>query len=117
MIDVTIDRAALEADCTRVLDALARAAEDGLDRASELTAAQARAVHPYQNRTTDLQSSTQAIPVAGSFYDDSLQASAAATMPYASYVEASHPYLQPAYDAQAGRIEHEVLFLLEQAAR
>jgi len=116
-LSVTVDRDALVVECDRVLDALARAAEDGLDRAAELTAAQARASHPYQNRSGDLQASTQAVPVAGFLYDDTLVSYAVASEPYAAYVEASHPFLGPAYEAQAGRIEHEVLFLLEQACR
>jgi len=115
--DVTIDRDALAREVAAFEDSLERAVFAGLDYAAQQTAAQARAAHWYQNRTHDLEDSTQAQESDGDVWGDSASSSVAATMPYASYVDARQRILEPAWDAVAGRVEHEFEFLLEQACR
>lgn len=116
-VSITVDRVALNA----AFDDMERKLEHGilaaLDFAAQATAAQARDAHWYRNRTGDLQASTRAQESEGDVWSDGAFSSVVSSEPYASYVDAMSPILQPAYDAQAGRIEHEVLFLLEQACR
>lgn len=92
-----------------------------LTRGAEAVAFTAKADHPYTDRTGNLTASIEALPAVGSLRDGTLAASVVAGMGYASFVEqgtahsAPYPYLEPALDANEGRIEEEAERGLAQA--
>lgn len=118
MAGLGINTTALDAACDRLLADFERAANDGLLYAAQRTARQARESHWYQNRTGDLQASTQAAQTTvGSLWDDTLHTWAAAGEPYASYVDARSPILSPAYEAVETEIDAHLSTLFEAALR
>lgn len=60
----------------------------GLDAAAELVAAQARAEHPYRNRSGDLEGGTRAQAAEGDVWDDAARAEVNFTESYAPFVDA-----------------------------
>lgn len=117
MIEITVDRAALTAAFDDMERKLEYAVLAGLDFAARTTATQARASHWYQNRTGDLQASTREQESEGDVWSDGAFSSVAATEPYASYVDARSPILEPAWAAVSMRVEHDFLFRMEEACR
>ena len=113
--DVTASTDARELDA--LLAGLERACDAGLNAMAEHTAEAARGSHWYQNRSGDLEGSTRAVPGEGSVWDDSFSPYVVASEDYASYVDARHPILAPAWAAIGHR--EEVLFedALAQACR
>lgn len=116
LLSVRIDRAELAGDVAGLLDSLEQATYRALDGAAQRTAAAARAQHWYRNRTGDLEGSTQAQDAEGPVWTDGASASVAATMPYAVFVNARSPILEPAYASVAAGIESDVLSLFANAA-
>lgn len=116
MILVEVDSVALERDCVALLDALEAAVYRGLDSAAELHAAEARSRHWYRNRTGDLEASTRAYGAEGSVWNDDVQATVAATEPYAVYVDARSPILEPAWQAVEAQATASFEAILEEAA-
>lgn len=94
-------------------DMLSSALEAAVARGAEIIAFNAKAEHPYTDRTGRLTASIEALPatVTGA----TAQAGVLAGMDYASFVEASHAYLAPAAQRTEGRIEHELDIILTAA--
>lgn len=108
MVTISVEVAGTE----ELLADLERATRDGIDQITERVAETARSSHWYTNRTGDLERSTQSIEAEGSLYDDSLQGSVAATEPYAAYVDARSPILEPAWESEesnAVQLLHDAL--------
>lgn len=116
MVTVTVDSAALERDCLALLDALEAAVYRGLDSAAQMHAAEARSRHWYRNRTGDLEASTRAYDAEGSVWNDDVQATVAATEPYAHFVDARSPILEPAWQAVEASATAQLEAILEDAA-
>lgn len=100
---------------TRMVQALERAipshVEAGLSAILDRTAEQARASHPYTNRSGRLQQETQARGIEGDFFRDNLTGEVRADTFYASFVEErGFEFLAPAYE----RIGAEAESLMEQ---
>ncbi len=95
-----------------LLEDIERATRAGIDQITERVAETARNSHWYTNRTGDLERSTQSIEAEGSLYDESLQGSVAATEPYAGFVDARSPILEPAWESEestAVQLLHDAL--------
>lgn len=116
MIDVTVDLQALAADTEALLSRLEAAVYRGLDDVAQLHASAARASHWYRNRTGNLEASTRAFGAEGSVWNDDVQATVAATEPYAAFVDARSPILAPAWDAIEGTATAALNAILEDAA-
>ena len=116
MILVTVDDDALERDLVALLHALEAAVYRGLDSAAEMHAAEARSHHWYRNRTGDLEASTRAYAAEGSVWNDDVQATVAATEPYAVYVDARRPILEPAWQTVESSATAQLEAILEDAA-
>lgn len=97
------------------VEALADSLNDAVFRAmaevGEEVAREARDQHPYQNRTGDLERSTQGQQPVGRFMDGSLYVEVTADMPYGQFVAAKMPFLEPALE----RAGHAVEALVEDA--
>jgi len=80
---------------------------------SEDVAAEARQSHPYTNRTGDLEASTQAVDVNGTFSLGTLVGGVSADTSYAEYVDGrpEFAFLEPAFQ----RVEPHVDQILESA--
>lgn len=123
MLTVTVDRRELSAAFDDMEHAIERAVHAGLDFAARATAAQARSAHVYQNRTTDLESSTREQEAEGDVWSDGAFSSVVASETYASYVDdwargkTGAGILESAWAAVAPRVEHEFEFLLAEACR
>ena len=115
--EVVLDAGALIEGCDELLLAIERATFEGLDEAARITAAAARARHPYQNRTGDLEASTQAVEAEGDVWSDHAQSAVAATMPYAGFVNERRPFLEPAWDAVSGTATHAFEVALARACQ
>ena len=117
MVTITVDDDALERDLVALLHALEAAVYRGLDSAAEMHAAEARSRHWYRNRTGDLEASTRAYAAeGGSVWNDDVQATVAATEPYAHYVDARSPILEPAWQAVEAQATASLEAILEEAA-
>lgn len=116
MFSITVDDDALERDLVALLHALEAAVYRGLDSAAEMHAAEARSRHWYRNRTGDLEASTRAYAAEGSVWNDDVQATVAATEPYAHYVDARSPILEPAWEAVEAQATASLEAILEEAA-
>jgi hypothetical protein len=90
--------------------------ERTLERASKRVADEAKRSHAFENRTGDLERSIRPLDVHRSA-DFVFVGGVVADTDYGEYVEASRPFLQPAFDRLAPGIENELEFALEQAAR
>ena len=104
------------------LDALAEAADARLDAAleqiSRLTADEARANHPFTNRSGDLESSIRPLDSFGSALDGTLTGGVVADEDYASFVEANgFAFLGPAFERVEASAERELDDALDSAAR
>lgn len=107
--ETAIQRAVLRLG-TELDDELEVAARDIADR----VAWAARADHPYQNRTGNLQGSTVGDAPLGRFLDDTLTANVIASMEYGSYVEdLGYEFLLPAFE----RTEHQLDEIIESRLR
>lgn len=109
---------AFKIDVSPFFDALEHAARDALvdavDRAAEVVAFDARAEHPYTDRTGQLTESIEALPAHATVMG--AEGGVIASMPYASYVEArGFEFLSPAFQRSHDRIEHEMYDALERA--
>lgn len=108
-----IDRTVLQLG-TEIDDEL----EDAAREIGARVAWAAREEHPYQNRTHNLQGSTQGDAPSGRFLDGTLEANVIATMEYASYVEdRGYEFLLPAFERTEHQLEHVLEDSLEHAAR
>lgn len=116
MIDVTVDLQALAADTEALLSRLEAAVYRGLDDVAQLHASAARASHWYRNRTGNLEASTRAFGAEGSVWNDDVQATVAATEPYAHFVDARSPILEPAWQAVEASATAQLEAILEDAA-
>jgi len=108
------------ADAGRALDALEGsvldAIEDAVNRAGDVVAHDARADHPYQDRTGDLTASIEALPAVRTA--DGARGGVLAGEDYASFVEArGFAFLAPAAERSGGRVELELDRALEDAVR
>jgi len=91
-------------------------AEDGMERASALIAAEARSRHAYTNRTTNLQRSTHHVPPHGSLHGGNLTGLVVADEDYASYVEdAGYAFLLPAFVRRQSEAARVMTLALRQA--
>lgn len=119
MVDLTIAAQAfaeqLAADVERLDAAVMDGVEECVRRASTTVAEQARENHPYTDRTGDLTASIQAQETVRA--GDTVRGGVEATTEYASYVGRSHPYLEPAFQAQRSRIEGECDQVMAAAVR
>jgi hypothetical protein len=108
MLPIRVSLAASEVDAwlQRLDEALDAQVRVALELTCGAVAEEARASHPYQNRSGDLEAMTQPGGIAGSFYDDTLIGDVTAGMPYASYVEErGFEFLMPAWERSAGQID------------
>lgn len=98
------------------LDVLAEgvdhAVDAGLGQVGERVAQEARTNHPYQNRSGDLQASTQALEPSGRATDGTARVDVVALEDYASYLEdrPEFAFLAPAFE----RLEPQLGALLDQ---
>jgi len=100
----------------RQLDALGEEIDAVVALISETIAEEARSNHPYQNRTGDLQASTQALEPTGSFYSDTLLGEVVALEDYATYVEdKGYQFLEPALEAKSSQIDRMLNDAIERA--
>ncbi len=103
--------AALDAELDRLLDA-------ALEQISRRVADEARASHPFQNRTGDLEASIRPLDTHGSALDGTLTGGVVADEEYASYVEdKGFAFLEPAWERVEGEAESLLDDALESAAR
>lgn len=103
----------------RELATFERCALDGIEtavaRAGEIVAEEARASHPYTDRSYQLTESTRALdPVSTG---DKVLGGVIADTEYAEYVERSHPYLAPALERAMPRVETEAARVIDAALR
>ncbi len=99
---VALDLSGLPAHIERLKSALDASMLEGLDQVAFHVAANARESHPYQNRTGDLESSTQPDAAEGSFLLGTLRSGVVATESYAEHVDGNDAFafLQPAFDRE-----------------
>ncbi len=103
----------------RLLDALDASMTDAARRGAELVAASARAEHPYQNRTGDIERKTELAGPDGTFTAGTLVVFVEADTEYASFVDEGtarsrpFPFLLPAYE----REEPSIVDLFNDAMR
>lgn len=95
------------------IDGWVRAFDQAMERAIrdhvDAVAARARAEHNYQNRTGDLEASTQVTHVSGRASDDTLEAGVEASMHYASNAAYwKGDFMQAAVDAEDGALEAKI---------
>lgn len=116
MVTVEVDVSALKRETEALLASLEAAVYRGLDAAAQAHAAEARSSHWYRNRTGDLEASTRAYDAEGSVWNDDVQATVAATEPYAVYVDARRPILEPAWQTVESSATAQLEAILEDAA-
>jgi hypothetical protein len=99
-IGISFDVPSLERDIDRLRNTLDESMREGLAQVGEMVAASARAEHPYQNRTGDLEASTQAVPPIGAFLASTLTGGVVATEEYADFVNdrPGYEFLEPAFE-------------------
>lgn len=118
MVDLTIDArfaAELAADVERLDAAVMDGLEEAVRRASNVVASAARADHPYTDRTGTLTAMT--LPLDTVRAGATVRGGVSAGTDYAQYVDRSHPFLEPALDAQRARIEQETDQVINAAVR
>ncbi len=102
----------LAAPLARLEAALEHQLDAALGLISARVADEAKASHPFQNRTGDLEASIRPLDTSGSALDGTLAGGVIAEEDYASFVEAAgFAFLDPAYE----RVAPETDRLLEQA--
>jgi hypothetical protein len=89
-----------------------------LEQISRLTAEEAQANHPFQNRSGDLESSIRPLDSFGSALAGTLTGGVVAEESYASFVEAAgFEFLEPAFERVEATAERELDDALDSAAR
>lgn len=110
-MEFTIDEqafaAGLAADVERVGEAVTEGLEEGIGTAAEMVAEEARARHPYVDRSGELTESTRATS-AQVVREGVVVASVEATADHAVYVNRLRPFLEPAMARVAPHAEAEV---------
>lgn len=108
---------AIKRETQRLSRALDRQLEHAMLLAGEKIAESARQTHPYQNRTGNLEASTQAIEPTGTFSEGTLEGGAHATMHYASYVDEmpDFAFMNPAYLFEREEVDEVFRHAIDQA--
>jgi hypothetical protein len=107
----------VEADLARLAVALDPQLDAALALFSARVADAARASHPFQNRTGDLESSIRALDTHGDALAGTLEGGVIADEEYAEHVDARLPFLQPAFDRTEGEADRFLQDALDEAAR
>lgn len=102
---MTMEFSGLDEAMGHVERAVDGAIEESVANAAEVITFAARADHPYTDRTEQLTQSIEALPAVRS--GELVHGGVIAGMPYAQYVERSHPYLEPAAARSEARIDHD----------
>lgn len=106
-------------DLRKVERGLDRELQRAFEREGRRVADEAKRVHPFQNRTGDLEESIQPLAVTGRASDNDLEGGVTALMPYASFVNdnPNFNFLELAYNLTLSEFEGDVEAALQYAAQ
>lgn len=96
---------------------------EAVSNASKIVADEAAAVHPYENRTGDLEKFTVPGVTSGSFSADNLSGEAIGDTPYGKFVDEgttrmkARPFLKPAADRREAETAQAIEHGAERAAQ